>query len=52
MPGHNVPAVSRDYLVHLREAFDSISRRQAEFIETDGNREYTFGDFSIITSGP
>ncbi|MDH3645872.1 MAG: MBL fold metallo-hydrolase [Gammaproteobacteria bacterium] len=49
MPGHNEPALRADYLLHLQAAFDEIARGHLDYVVTDGNREYKFGDFSIIT---
>ncbi|MDH3588457.1 MAG: MBL fold metallo-hydrolase [Gammaproteobacteria bacterium] len=50
MPGHNEPAVAASYLPRLSAAFDEIVDNQADYIVTDGNREYAFGGFSIITT--
>ncbi|MEM9057525.1 MAG: MBL fold metallo-hydrolase, partial [Pseudomonadota bacterium] len=50
MPGHNVTGIAPSYLVELEEAFAAIDDGSARFVETDGHREYAFGDFSIVTS--
>ena len=47
---HNVPVVDAHYLVRLGDAFDAIAAGDGEFVLTDGNREYDFGDFSVIVS--
>ncbi len=47
---HNVPSVDSDYLVQLGSAFETIANGGGEFVLTDGNREYDFGDFSVIVS--
>jgi len=52
MTAHNVPIVSPEYLIKMRSGFNAIQSGDAEFIITDGAREYDFGDFSIITSDP
>tara|TARA_R110002049_G_scaffold84663_15_gene215458 strand:- start:332 stop:1342 length:1011 start_codon:yes stop_codon:yes gene_type:complete len=44
---HNVPVASSAYLLELNAAFASLYDDE-DFILTDGNREYDFGDFSII----
>ena len=49
---HNVPVVDSDYLLRLRDAFEMIANGEGEFVLTDGNREYDFGDFSVIVSDP
>jgi glyoxylase-like metal-dependent hydrolase (beta-lactamase superfamily II) len=45
---HNVPFASPDYLSAMRDAFVRIEAGLADYILTDGNREYAFGDFSIM----
>jgi glyoxylase-like metal-dependent hydrolase (beta-lactamase superfamily II) len=49
---HNVPYASSGYLVEMRDAFERIAAGDADFVSTDGNREYAFGDFSIILPEP
>lgn len=49
---HNVPFASPAYLSAMRDAFRAIEAGSAEYILTDGSREYSFGDFSILTSDP
>ncbi len=48
MTAHNVPVVSSDYLAELDAAFDTIAAGSGDYVQTDGNREYDFGDFSVI----
>ena len=48
---HNVPVVDSSYLVQLGAAFESIVAGNGDYVLTDGNREYDFGDFSVIVSG-
>lgn len=38
-------------LTRLHEAFQRIRQGEAEFVTTDGNREYDFGRFSILVPG-
>ncbi len=47
---HNVPVVESRYLTELGAAFDTIVAGGGDFVLTDGNREYDFGDFSVIVS--
>lgn len=49
---HNVPVVDPQYLLRLGDAFETIANGGGEFVVTDGNREYDFGDFSVIVSNP
>lgn len=49
---HNVPYAAADYLLKLRDAFERIATGEADFARTDGNREYSFEDFSIILPEP
>ena len=48
MTAHNVPVVDSDYLTQLGDAFDTIVDGRGDYVFTDGNREYDFGDFSVI----
>jgi glyoxylase-like metal-dependent hydrolase (beta-lactamase superfamily II) len=52
LPAHNEPLVAADFLVRLRDAFEAIAASEAEFVLTDGNREYSFDGFSILTPDP
>ncbi len=52
LPAHNEPLVPSERLVAMRDAFESIAASQAEFVLTDGNREYGFDGFSILTPDP
>jgi glyoxylase-like metal-dependent hydrolase (beta-lactamase superfamily II) len=49
---HNVPFASPDHLSAMHDAFVRIEEGGADYILTDGNREYAFGDFSIILPDP
>jgi glyoxylase-like metal-dependent hydrolase (beta-lactamase superfamily II) len=49
---HNVPFANSGYLAKLDAAFEKLATGTAEFHLTDGNREYDFGEFSIIVPGP
>ena len=49
-PGHNVPLVGSEYLVRMAGAFDAIVAGKADYVNTDGNREYQFENFSVITA--
>ena len=49
LPAHNEPWVSSDYLEKMRDAFDSIAHDETPFVLTDGNREYKFDGFTILT---
>jgi glyoxylase-like metal-dependent hydrolase (beta-lactamase superfamily II) len=45
---HNVPYASADHLAAMRDAFVLIGTGKGNYVLTDGNREYDFGDFSVI----
>jgi glyoxylase-like metal-dependent hydrolase (beta-lactamase superfamily II) len=49
---HNVPFADSGYLAAMRDAFAAIANGSASGVLTDGNREYDFGEFSIIVPGP
>lgn len=48
LTAHNVPLADSRYLRQLDAAFDDIRSDRGEYALTDGNREYDFGDFSVI----
>ena len=48
MTAHNVPVVDSNYLTQMGDAFDTIVDGRGAYVLTDGNREYDFGDFSVI----
>ncbi|MFV2090621.1 MAG: MBL fold metallo-hydrolase [Pseudomonadales bacterium] len=52
LPGHNVGMVGSQYLLRMADAFDAIEAGRAEFLVTDGNREYQFEGFSVIVAEP
>jgi len=52
LPAHNEPLVASELLVRMRDAFEAIAASEAEFVPTDGNREYSFDGFSILTPDP
>lgn len=52
IPSHNEPLVPSDYLVRMSEAFDAIAAGEADFVLTDGYREYRFEGFSLLTPDP
>lgn len=52
LPAHNEPLVGSEFLVGMRDAFEAIAASEAEFVLTDGNREYSFDGFSILTRDP
>ena len=52
LPAHNEPLVASELLVRLRDAFETIAASEGEFVLTDGNREYSFDGFSILTPDP
>jgi hypothetical protein len=45
---HNVPVVDGSYMIALGRAFEEIKAGDAEYVMTDGNREYQFDGFSVI----
>jgi len=49
---HNVPTADAGYLDRLNAAMQSIESGEAEYVNTDGAREYDFGQFSVITQNP
>jgi glyoxylase-like metal-dependent hydrolase (beta-lactamase superfamily II) len=51
LPGHNVGRVGSEYLIRMATAFDAVAGGEADYVVTDGNREYSFENFSIIVSG-
>jgi glyoxylase-like metal-dependent hydrolase (beta-lactamase superfamily II) len=52
LPAHNEPLVTSEFLDRMRDAFDAVAASEAEFVITDGNREYSFEGFSILTPDP
>jgi glyoxylase-like metal-dependent hydrolase (beta-lactamase superfamily II) len=52
LPSHNEPLVAAEALLRLRDAFDAIRQAKADFVVTDGAREYRFEGFSILTPDP
>jgi len=52
MPAHNEPRVSSAYLPKMRDAFESIVTEETPFVITDGDREYTFEGFTVLTPDP
>ena len=52
LPSHNEPLVASEFLVKMRDAFDAILDSKATFVLTDGNREYAFDGFSVLTPNP
>ncbi len=51
LPGHNQGLVGSEYLIRMAEAFEAVAAGKSRYVETDGNREYAFENFSIIV-GP
>ena len=45
---HNVAIVDGSYMIALGRAFEEIKAGTAEYMMTDGNREYQFDGFSVI----
>lgn len=52
LPSHNVPRVSSGYLPKMRDAFESIADGSASYVISDGNREYSFDGFTVLTPDP
>ncbi len=52
LPAHNEPLNPSERLVGMRNAFEAVAASKAEFVLTDGNREYTFEGVSILTPDP
>ena len=52
LPAHNEPWVESDALRRMRDAFDAIAEDCASFVISDGNREYSFDRFTILTPDP
>ncbi len=48
---HNVPIVDGSYMIALGSAFEEIKAGTAEYMMTDGYREYQFDGFSVIVKG-
>jgi glyoxylase-like metal-dependent hydrolase (beta-lactamase superfamily II) len=49
LPAHNEPLLPSERLVGMRNAFEAVAAGKAEFVLSDGNREYTFEGVSILT---
>lgn len=49
LPSHNEPWLPSIYLQKMATAFQQIKDGKADYVETDGAKEYTFEGFSIIT---
>ena len=45
---HNVPIVVGSYMIALGRAFEEIKAGTADYMVTDGDREYQFDGFSVI----
>jgi glyoxylase-like metal-dependent hydrolase (beta-lactamase superfamily II) len=52
LPAHNEPLMPNIYLERMRNAFESITAEVASYSKADGNREYQFEGFSILTKDP
>lgn len=50
LTAHNIPIVASQYLLELRDAFNTIRSGRGQYALADGHREYNFGDFSIIVA--
>ena len=50
IPSHNHPWMPSIFLQKMADAFQAIKDGKAEFVETDGAKEYAFDGFSIITN--
>ena len=49
LPAHNETGVPGSYLIQLRDAFEQVAAGMDPTVITDGNREYAFDGFSIMT---
>lgn len=52
LPAHNEPLLPSIYLERMRDAFEEIVSEEASYRMADGNREYRFEGFSILTKDP
>ncbi len=52
LPAHNEPIFPSERLIGMRNAFEAVAASKAEFVLTDGSREYTFEGVSILTRDP
>ncbi len=52
LPAHNEPTLPSSELRVFGDAFESMITDDADFVRTDGLREYNFGRFSILVSDP
>ncbi|MGE0622798.1 MAG: MBL fold metallo-hydrolase [Pseudomonadales bacterium] len=50
LPGHNQGLVGSEYLIRMADAFDAVAAGKGVYVETEGNREYAFENFSIIVA--
>lgn len=51
LPGHNQGLLGSEYLVRMADAFDAVAAGEGDYVETDGNRQFSFENFSIIVAG-
>lgn len=52
LPAHNEPTMPASELIRLGNAFRDLPQERADYVVTDGNREYDFGRFSIVVPDP
>ncbi len=52
LPAHNEPTMPADELLAFRDAFRAMRGGEAEYVLTDGDREYDFGRFSVLVADP
>lgn len=50
LPAHNLPVAEPFYLKRLADAVQQVQHGQAKSRVTEGHREYSFGDFSLLLS--
>ena len=49
LPAHNEPLRPASALQDMHEAFEAVASGALDYTLTDGNREYRFGDITILT---
>jgi glyoxylase-like metal-dependent hydrolase (beta-lactamase superfamily II) len=52
LPAHNEPTMPAGDLAAFHDAFAAMQGGELPFVLTDGNREYSFGRFSILVPDP
>jgi glyoxylase-like metal-dependent hydrolase (beta-lactamase superfamily II) len=49
LPSHNQPLIQGGVLTEMAQAFEAVASGELDYTTTDGNREYRFEGFTILT---